>query len=283
MKTISTALQTHLESECLTLAHCWKVTRRDSTVLGFTDHDRDLVIDSVTYVAATGFTPTAIASQSSLAVDNLDVEGMLESGAITEADILAGRYDFAEIEIFLVNYEDLSQGAVALRKGWLGEVEMKGRQFVAEVRGLTQQLATHIGELYSPVCRARFGDGRCGFSLGGVTVNGTVTGVTSHSVFTDSARGEAGGTYTLGQVTFTSGANAGISREVKLFAEGVVTLALPMPFPIETGDAYSMVQGCDKTFHTCVNRYNNAVNFRGEPHVPGLDKMLETAGTRSEW
>lgn len=283
MKTASTNLRTHIEGECLTLAHCWKLTRRDSTVMGFTNHDKDLVVDGITYEAATGFMPTSVDSQASLAVDNLDVEGMLSTGNITEQDILAGKYDFAEVVVFVVNYEDISQGSIALRRGWLGEIELRNKQFVAEVRGLTQRLSQHIGELYSPMCRAKFGDSACGINTVLHQVTGIVSAVISQSQFTDNARSGDLGYFNYGKITFTSGQNNGLSGEVKESRGKEIILALPMPYPIAAGNAYTLQRGCDKTITTCTSRYSNALNFRGEPHVPGLDKVLETAGTRSEW
>jgi uncharacterized phage protein (TIGR02218 family) len=107
--------------------------------------------------------------------------------------------------------------------------------------------------------------------------------VPSQSQFLDAARSEAAGHFNYGKITFTSGQNNGLSAEVKESRGSEIILALPMPYPITAGDSYTLQQGCDKTIGTCSNRYNNAINFRGEPHVPGLDKMLETAGTRSEW
>lgn len=283
MKPISPALQTHLSQEVTTLATCWKLTRRDATVMGFTDHDRDLVIGAVTYQAASGFTPTAVASASVLGVDNLDVEGMLSSGAIEEADLMAGLYDHAEISVFQVNYTDVSMGSLPLRTGWLGEVRMQGGRFVAEVRGLTQRLSQHIGTLYSPSCRAGFGDARCTINVAALTVTGSITGVTSRAILRDTARTEEGGTYSYGTLSFTSGANTGLSMEVKIYVPGEFTLFLPFPYEVTVGDTYTVTQGCDKTFETCTQRFDNAVNFRGEPHVPGTDRMLETASTRSEW
>ncbi len=56
---------------------------------------------------------------------------------------------------------------------------------------------------------------------------------------------------------------------------------MPMPYAIMVGDSYSVVAGCDKIFSTCAGRFDNAVNFRGEPHVPGTDRILETSATRS--
>jgi len=282
MKTISSGLAAHLAGEVTTLATCWKLTRTDGSIMGFTDHDQDIVVDAVSYVAASGFTPTAIENQARLAVDNLDVEGMLDSGNITEADIMAGKYDFAEVEIFMVNYTDLTQGTLPLRRGWLGEVTLRNGQFSAEVRGLSQRLSQTVGELYSPSCRAQFGDNRCTVNLTSHTVTGTVSAVTSNQVFEDDTRAEVAGSFTFGRITFTSGANDGLSMEVKEhMGGGKLILVMPMPYDVQTGDSYSLIKGCDKTFQTCAQVYENAVNFRGEPHVPGLDKMLETAGTRS--
>lgn len=283
MKTISTQLKTHLSGEVTTLATCWKLTRRDGTVMGFTDHDRNLTVEALEYKAASGFTPSAVATGADFAVDNLDVEGALDSLFITEQDLMAGIYDFAELEIFMVNYADVSQGKLHLRRGWLGEVSLSGQHFTAEVRGLMQALSQTIGELYSPSCRAKLGDSRCTVNMAGYTVTGTVTAVTDNRVFADSSRTEEAGYFDFGKITFTSGENNGISMEVKEYAPGKIALALPMPYTVAVGNSYSMQAGCDKTFGTCAARFGNALNFRGEPHVPGLDRMLETAGTRSEW
>ena len=288
MKQISSGLTAHIAGEVTTLATCWKLARRDGVIFGFTDHDSDISYSGVTYQASTGFTPSAIESSSSLSIDNLDVEGMLSAGNITEADIMAGRYDFAEIEIFQLNYQDTTQGSLRLRRGWLGELSIHKQQFIAEVRGLSQKLAQTIGELYSPSCRATLGDSRCKVNLASYTVSGTAVNIISNQAFVDSARSEDTGKFNFGVITFTSGANSGLSMEIKEHIHmsgsgGKFTLALPMPFTLLAGDSFSMTQGCDKTTQSCFARFNNIANFRGEPYVPGLDRMLETAGTRSTW
>lgn len=281
MKPISSQLLSHLSSEVTTLATCWKLTRRDNVVLGFTSHDRDIIFDGITYLAATGFVPTSVASSSELSVDNMDIEGMVDGEIILESEILAGIYDFAEIEIFMVNYSDLTQGALNLRTGWIGEVKYGKGRFVAEVRGLMQSLTQIIGELYSPSCRAKLGDSRCGLDIEDFTVTGNITSLSSNQLFKDSSRTEDSGYFTMGKITFASGNNNGLSMEVKDFSgNGIITLVFPMPYAVQVGDTYSMQAGCDKNFNTCIAQFDNAVNFRGEPHVPGIDAMLKTAGTR---
>ena len=93
--------------------------------------------------------------------------------------------------------------------------------------------------------------------------------------FTDTTRTEIDGHWDGGLITWTSGANAGRKMDVRTFAAGVFTLFLPMPSEIATGDGYSIQLGCDKTFSTCCARFSNGVNFRGEPHVPGTDAVLD--------
>lgn len=289
MKTISTALAGHIAGEVTTLATCLKLTRRDGAIFGFTDHDATITFDTVTYQPTSGFTPSAVASAAALSVDNVEVEGVLSSDVIREQDIRAGLYDFAEMDMFLVNYADLSQGALLLKTGWMGEVTLKGGQFTAEVRGLSQKLSQTMGELFSASCRAQLGDARCGVNLALHTVTGSITSVVSSAFdVIDSTRTEAGGAFTFGVITFTSGANAGLSMEVKEYAfttgvGGRLTLAMPMPYAMAAGDSYSLTKGCDKTLETCFARFANVVNFRGEPFVPGLDRSMETAGTRSVW
>ena len=164
MKSISSALSAHFATGETTLCVLWKLTRVDGTILAFTTHDQDLTYDDGTgarlYPAFTGFTNTANDSKSDMSVDNMDVTGFLDSSAITEADIRAGLYDDAAIEMRIVNWADLTMGDMKIRAGNTGQVVMKNGSFQAEIRGLTQYLTTIIGSTYGPICRAElFSDG----------------------------------------------------------------------------------------------------------------------------
>ena len=183
MRVISPQLETHFGGGLTTLATCWRLTRQDGAELGFTDLDRTLVIDTLEYDSIAGFTPTTVESKSNMSVDNLDLEGQTFPSKITESDLLAGMYDYAEVEIFLVNYEDLSEGKLVVKRGRLGEVTLNAQMFHAEVRGLTQHLSQTIGEVYSPSCRAVLGDSRCKVNLASITVTTTVSEVVSNQTF----------------------------------------------------------------------------------------------------
>ncbi len=279
MRIISPQLEAHFEGGLTTLATCWKITREDTTELGFTDHDQSLTIDSVDYDSLAGFTPTTVENKSNMSVDNLDIEGQVFPSKITEEDLLAGLYDYAEIEIFIVNYEDLTQGKLVVKRGRLGEVTLNSQMFQAEVRGLTQHLSQTIGDVFSPSCRAILGDSKCKVALAGFTVSGTVSEVVNNQTFKATVLTEAAGWYTGGEVEWTSGNNDGRKIEVKEFASTQAVLALPMGKSIQVGDGFDIIAGCDKTRETCQSKFSNIINFRGEPDVPGTDKLLTTAGT----
>jgi uncharacterized phage protein (TIGR02218 family) len=268
-----------LQGEVTTLATCWKITRADGVVKTFTDLDRDIVFASLTYLSIAGFTPSSVETKDNFSVDNVEVQGMFQTGYITAPDLLAGKYDFAEVEIFIVNYMDISQGRMLLRRGRLGEVTMQKDTFIAELRGLAESLQQTIGELYQPSCRAILGDSECKKVLTSFTFTGTVTTVSSGLIFTSNALTQAAGYFTGGQITWTSGNNNGLKMEVKEFANKQVVLAQAMPYAIQVGSSFQIIAGCDKTHQTCISKFNNIINFRGEPFVPGTDAISKTAGT----
>lgn len=273
MKSTSAELKSALEAEVATTATLWKLTLTDSTVVGFTDHDKDIEFESVTYQSAAGYTPSAVASAAGLNVDELEVEGILASAGITAADIAAGRLDHAEVRVMLVNWSDLTQGALKLRRGWLGEVSHGDLAFNAELRGLAQRLQQIVGEFYSPLCRAELGDSRCQVNLASYTVTGTVTGVTDNRVFVDGSRSEADHWFRYGVLTWTSGNNDGRSEDVKGSTQstGEFALVRAMPESVQVGDGYSVYAGCDKQHATCKTKFNNIVNRRAEDFLPSRE------------
>ena len=272
---VSVAMAAYLAQDVTTLAFLWKVIRPDGAVFGFTSHDTDITYLGLTYKADTGFIPSTTNTSSGLAVDDAEIQGVLSALAINQAEILAGVWDGSEVWLYQVNYEDLTAGAIIMRRGWIGEIKSGKNAFTSELRGLTQKLAQQIGQNYSPTCRATFGDARCGKNLDDYKVTGAITSVADLHEFADTARVEADHYFDLGLITFITGLNAGLSREVKLFTATSIFCELPFPFAIEIGDDYEMWKGCNKTFATCKDTYNNIINFRGEPYIPIGDTLIQ--------
>ncbi|MCX5478446.1 DUF2163 domain-containing protein [Kaistia geumhonensis] len=283
MKTLPAGLQAHLDTGATTLCWCWKVARRDGLTLGFTDHDVAFAFDGVTYDAATGFTATEIEANLGLSVDNLDVESAISSDLITADDITAGRWDDATVEIWRVNWSDASQ-RILVRKGSIGEVTHGSVAFSAEIRGLAHELNQSKGNTYQRMCAAVLGDGRCKINLAAAEFQGSGSvsvALDGRYLSVSGLEDFAEGWFTFGVLTFTSGANAGVAIEVRqnLWRQSDVTITLwqRAPLPIAPGDTFTIVAGCDKTFATCKAKFDNHLNFRGFPYIPGNDAVLRVA------
>ena len=283
MKNIPTSLQSHLASGTTTLAWCWRVRRRDGRRLGFTDHDRDLTFDGTTFEAAAGFTASEIKDTVGLSVDNLEVSSALSSTTLSESDLAAGLFDDAEVEIFRVNWADTTQ-RVLMRKGSLGEVKRTGLAFSAEIRGLAHYLNQPKGRLYQFACDADLGDHRCGVDLTNpaLRATGAIMIAANARAFTAAGLASvANGFFNRGLVTFSSGANVGRSMEVRThtLAAGIATIDLwqPLAHTPQPGDTFTITAGCDKQFTTCRDRFSNAANFRGFPHMPGNAYVTKVA------
>jgi uncharacterized phage protein (TIGR02218 family) len=279
VRAIPAALQDKLDSGVTTLARCWLITRNDGLTQGFTDHDEDVVLGAVTCRAGSGLTGSDAAQTLGLSIDGSELSGALADDTLNEADLAAGRYDAAAVELWLTDWSEPSS-RVLLAKGTLGEVKREGNAFTAEVRGLSQRLAETSGRLYTTTCSADLGDARCKIDLDDPAFRGSgaVVALAATSSFTASGLDAFDdGWFSAGKLTFTSGANANLSVEVKSHRkEAAVTLDLwqAMPEPITAGDSFIATAGCDKRFQTCHDKFDNVINFRGFPHIPGNDFVV---------
>lgn len=287
MKVIPIALAPHYALPGTTLCTCIKLTNSRGVTLGFTSLDRSIVVDSLTYEP--GFDPSALVSSVGLAVDNLELTIIPDDTTVTEPDLLAGLWDSAAFSIFECNYEAPGDGINTLKVGTCGEVAANRGVYIVELRGLSQALQKSIGAVTSKTCRARFADYPkpipgmlCRLASASYIVTGTLTSATSAQVFADTGRTEADDWFAEGMLTMTSGASDGYSRKVKIYAlsGGAFTLALPMPFALGVGDTYSVIAGCRKRLtEDCVAKFANALNFQGEPHLPGVDELTRPPET----
>jgi hypothetical protein len=405
-RTVGANLKTHLAASVTTIAYLWKIVRTDGTEYYFTDHDEDIIYSGDTYSPADAASYSAMKQTDELNPDNFDFEMILDSNNIDIEDLKAGRFDYADVYIYLINYESIPDGVIQLIRGKLGQIEILGdNKAKAEFRGLTQLLSQSIGRIYGLECDADLGDDECkidldasaelvtdgsfagdgsawtqgtgwalddpnnemdcdgsqvansdlsqdisatagklyrvtftisNYSAGDLTplvgtgsgaavaanglkvqyitaagspgstlyfradadfvgtiddisvkrlsdfhAGGSITNVSNNKKFDDSVRSEATGFFDYGVITFRSGLNIGLSKEVKRYTNGGspavkrFRLVAPMPFTVAVGDAYEVYQGCDKQMTTCRDTFSNMVNYRGFPYIPGIDQMLD--------
>jgi len=276
MRTVPEPLRARLASGVTTLAHAWRVARRDGLVRGFTDHDRGLAFGGVDYRAATGFVAGAMDKSADLAADSFGAEGVLSDDAIADDDLDAGRWDGARVDIWRVDWSDPSL-RVHTFAGRLGEERRGEGGFIAELRGLQAACDAPFGRVFSRFCDADVGDVRCGVDLSAAAYHGTgtVSAVTAARTFTATGLGAfADGWFTRGLLTWDDG------RVVEIVAHRVaatlVTLEIADGTPV-VGAPFTIAAGCDKRFATCGAKFENTLNFRGFPHMPGGDAVVAGA------
>lgn len=267
-----------LEPELTSIALCWRLDRRDGVTLGFTSHDRDLVIDGLQFRAAPGMLPSAISRSDGFDVDTLDVAGALTSDAISEADLAAGRWDGAKLRLIAIDWEQPDVAPLLLARGDIGDVGMRDGGFSAELRGPTALLERPAIEYTSPECRAELGDKRCRVDLAGRRRILRVIEVIDGATIRLSAGEGAANAYGYGRLRWIGGANSGIVSAILSSAGDELVLREPPPFATEDDVLVELIEGCDKSFATCRDRFANAENFRGEPHLPGNDLLTRYPG-----
>lgn len=277
---LSSALAAHLATGTTTLCRCWAVVRRDGVTLGFTDHDKDLDFEGVLFRADSGLTGQALQQTTGLAVDNGEAMGALRSDAVTESDLVAGRYDGAEVRAWLVNWTDLAQRHL-LFQGTIGEVQTGGGGFRAELRGLSEALGQPTGRIYQRHCNARLGDGACGVNMQdpAFAAECIVIDATGGQMLRVSGlAGYDSDWFARGHLAVLDGAAAGLSAMIKsdlsVASERLIGLWQELRVPLAVGDRLRMQAGCDKRAETCKSKFANFARFRGFPHIPGEDWLM---------
>jgi len=270
-------LAAHLGRTVTTVCHCWRLTRKDGHVAGYTDHDRRLTVGATVFAPQTGLAASEARDTLGLAVDTVDVEGALSSDDISDEDIAAGLYDGATVETLLVNWRQ-PDDFVLLRKATVGRITRTDGRFVAELESLAHSLDRPSGRFVSRTCDAELGDARCGFGLDDPAFTGTgaVEVVEMASTLVVSGLDAfAAGWFALGVLTWTSGMREGRRERVEMHrmdAAGTTLVLQPGGSgSVAEGDTFVIVAGCDKKFATCKTKFANTLNFRGFPHLPGND------------
>ena len=266
-----------LDKELATIAFCWRIGRRDGVVLGYTGHDRDLVIGGLLYRASPGMLPSAITLDDGFDDSSLDVRGALSSEAMSAADLAAGRWDGAAVSIFMADWETPGAAPIEIVRGELGDVSVRRDAFEAELRGVAAALDRPVVEQTSPECRAELGDKRCRVDLAPLTHLARIASVAGEAQI-EIVPLPAGAHFRHGRIRWIGGGNCGLALEIADQQANILTLRDVPHFPPAPGDLVEIVEGCDKTIATCGGRFANVPNFRGEPHLPGMDLLTRYPG-----
>lgn len=283
MRTVPAALQTHLDAAATTTTRLLRIQLKSGDVYGLCMLNEDITYDDgdgpVTYSAADGFDASAVASDVAFSVANTEGRALLSaSTGITPAMVKAGETDDATWKLYLVNWQDLSDGHVLLDAGDCGEITTEHDMvWIPELVSYGLRLRQPVGSVWSRSCRAIFGSPAdsqlgCGVNAELLWINGAVTvvGAETNRIFTGDVIMDSNNLEPApGRVQFLTGANAGREFAVEEVAGNVVTLSETTNYPIAVSDTYRIRPDCAKRYaEDCIAKYANGPNFKGEPLIP---------------
>lgn len=258
--------------ELETVATYWRLLRRDGVALGFTTHDRDLWFDGLLHRAAPGMMPAAIRRTAGLEADSAEISGAISHEAISEADLQAGRFDGASVVVGVVDWQDLEHQP--LYRGTIGAVSQEMAGFVAALESGKAALARDPIPRTSPTCRARFCGPECGLSAARYSHEAVLLAhdAERHLIHLDMALDPD--LLLGGSLRWVDGPYAGLGMTITGRAGDLLMLDRPLDRALDSGLRVALREGCDHTLATCRQRFGNAVNFRGEPFLPGNDLVV---------
>lgn len=261
---------------------CVRIEAISGAVVRFTAHPRSLTMSNGTvYSAGGGYDFTGQSVATTMAPGVMDLSGVADALGISKAAIASGVFDSARLYCFATTWASPIEDEEQIGAGVLGKTRLQDDRYIIEMMSLVDLLSQSVGDTYTAPCPLTFGGteyGGCKKDLGPLTVTGTITSVTSSTVFRDSARTELDDWFGAGTIRFTSGANAGLNgHEIKGYAaDGTITLFEPFYYPVEVGDAYEMISGCRKRLVDC-QKYGNTDRFGGFSHVPTSSQYSRVA------
>ncbi len=254
-----------------TTATYWRVLRRDGVTLGFTSHDRDLWLDGVLHRAAPGMAPSAIRRSGGFEPDSAEVTGALSHDSISAADLAAGRHDGARVLVGLADWESGEHEVVY--RGEIGAVAEEAGRFTAELQSRKAELLRDPVPRTSPGCRAAFCGPGCGLSGVGFTHEAVLSGHDAEANSVTVVASVPGDMLTGGTLRWLGGPHAGSTMGIVAASGPTLILDTPIAAVLPPGLRAILFEGCDRTLETCATRFGNAVNFQGEPFLPGNDLL----------
>lgn len=273
---VSAGMIAHLNAGTTYLCTLWKVTAVDGTIVRGCNHTRNITYNSELYKAIP-LDPSQLSKSVGLGSSNADLISPYIIGGLEKKDIVAKKWNNARIEITIVNYLNLGLGPARRDVGYIGEITIEKRRYLASYDGISSRFAQEIGEIETPDCRAILGDSRCQKDLTAFTHNCAVDGLSTtyprRIIQVDLDPAKADEYFKRGKITVTSGNNNGIVRDIKTSRGNIIELVIPFDKDIEIGDTVTVVAGCDGRRQTCKTVFNNVINIQASPDLPGIESV----------
>ncbi len=278
MKNINKNLMQSLQAENPTIAKCLKITLTNDDILAFTEYSKDLIIDDIVFKSSNGFEENKIQQYSDITASEEEVVAFIDNYNIKKDDVFAGLFNNAKVEIFYVDYNNVEYGKIPITNGFISRINFKDDKIYFSISGILSLLEKTIGETYSPLCRAGFCDKKCSLNMENHTFSGEICEIISSTEFICTGEdiiNKDVNYFKYGLITFKSGKNKDKKIEIKQSNGSNLILNTKLFYSLEIGDKFEIITGCDKKFSTCIEKFNNAANFRGEPNLPRTTKIYK--------
>jgi uncharacterized phage protein (TIGR02218 family) len=263
------------DGELTSMAMCWRVERADGAGLALTSHDGPILSGGALHSPAPGMVPAAVKRRLGLEPHSSEVAGALSSEALTLSDLGIGRWDGARVTLSAVDWTDPPAEPIQLLAGELGSISSRDSEFSAELSGAAARLEQAVCPATSAECRAQFGDKACRVDLAGRSIVVHLVSIEGTQLTIDTMVDDR---YVLGRLRYLGGTNCGLASVVTAAAGNSISIRDLPRAPVEPGCPIELREGCDKRFETCRDRFANAINFRGEPYLPGTDLLTRYPG-----
>ncbi len=258
-------------------AMMWRITRVDGVVIGVTDHDRDIAIGDEIYHARGALKPSKLESEMGLSPENLDVFGGVDGEIFREDELHRGLFDGALVEYFSWDWQNETKNEILL-KGRIAKIEYSQNRFRAELETPIDKLPNIFGRSFQKECHACFCDENCGLNAQNFQHRSSIAALHWPKL---TLSGHFPWPLENGLLVFSERPKgvqkSGIRSAKPQEAQTEITLWADLKFQPEIGETVMVQAGCDKNFETCRQRFGNAVNFRGFPHMPGEQVLNEVA------
>lgn len=259
------------------LIQCFEIERSDGKIFCFNESNEDLIFENKKYIASPiKHEKSRVFSNSSEnggSFDSKIISG-LNHDLITKGDIFLGLYKDAKIETFFINNHDNEKKF--LHRGFVSNVEiLDDDEFLFEIKSLIEILDVNLNKKYSLNCRADFGDQKCKINLKNYFYYGFVSKINNEKSFFDENSDFPDGYFENGTVIFFEKENnkARFKTKIEFYTKKTFEIVFVPFLEIEIGMKFLATPGCNKTIDMCSKRYKNAINFRGEPFLPGFEKF----------
>ncbi|WP_342269641.1 DUF2163 domain-containing protein [Rickettsia endosymbiont of Orchestes rusci] len=235
--------------------YCFQIKLPEGKELYLTSSDKLLKNGDISFFPNSGlFVKQGEFNDS--AQNYITVEGIFESGGIEKFMDLTG----AAVKIILYT-NDIFEHFITYYCSIYTKYDLN---FKMHLKPETVKYNKTIINSFSKTCRANFGDNKCTVDKNLYSSLYNVKEFFKKS-FTISNLDKESGYYRGGEVKL--GNNLFSSKILDHLGDLIIVESI-IPENVKATKNTRLTSGCNKKFITCCNKFNNAINFRGEPLIP---------------